>query len=220
MIDPTGHEVHGPELEPPEVDDPTVVNEPSDPPETVCDTCFQENLTSNVGIIFCKECKTSICKHYASSIDPQYCVGCLSDVTVEKTNVTWEQEKYSEKTDTVVKIRRRGREIKIEGLGWLFFQRKIYTLSEAELESAIEYHKNILSLMLTEAERLRNNKIHRYAGVKVPTPSTITKTTVTKESTKTVSTKATAQASALLSTMLARGFTLEQLEAIAKLAKK
>jgi len=220
MIDPTGHEVHGPELDPPDQNEVTEV--PVEVPEephvasNVCETCSHDNLLQKVGIVYCSKCSAPFCIHFASKIDPQYCVDCCSEVSMTKNSITYERQVYNEQTDTTRTYRRRAKEIHIEGFDWLFMQRKIYTLSDAELDLAIEYHRNYQSLLLVEAEARRNQKAHRNANVKIvmPTHSTQTTTTTVKKSTNITSTKAQAQVSGLFSSLLAKGLTVDQIQAI------
>jgi hypothetical protein len=191
---------------------------------TVCDTCLELNLTTK-SCIKCARCEQAFCLHFASTVDAQYCVNCLSDISLTKQVITKTYEHKNQETGQTTFYRRRARDIKISGLDWLFSQRKIAELADVELDLAIEYHRNILMLMIAEQEQRRNAKMHRYAGVKVliATPSTTsvldtTQTTVKK--TRTVSkTKAQEQLAALLQSMLAGGQTPEMIAAMLK-AKK
>jgi len=184
----------------------------------VCDACLENNLITDVGIIECARCSAPYCIHFASKIDQRYCVACFSDFSLEKSVITKTYEHYNEVTDTVRKYARRAREIKIGGMDWLFAQRKIHSLTDAELDMGIEYHRNIQSLLMIEYEQRRNEKMHRYAGVKlaIPTPSTVTTKTTTVKSTKTKSTKAQAQLSSLLDSLLAKGMSVDQLASMLK----
>lgn len=185
----------------------------------VCDQCAYDNLTKNVGILQCDRCKNPYCTHFASKIDAgTYCVGCLSNIDVTIGTVVKTVEHYNEQTDTVTKYSRRAKEIRIEGLDWLFVQRKINTLTDAELNAYIEYHRAYCNLLLVESETRRNAKAHRYAGVKVvPTTASIMTTTVTttKKSTTTKSNKAQAQVEALMNSLLG-SMSLDQLSALLK----
>ena len=202
--------------------------EPTEPEEshltaTVCDVCLELNLTHPTSVITCARCGQAFCFHFASTIDAQYCVNCLSDISVAKSVITKTYEHRNAQGDTVF-YRRRAREIQISGLDWLFAQRKIVYLSDLELDLDIEYHRNILSLMCTEQEQRRTAKMHRYAGAKVhiPTPSTTNvnhTTTTTVKKTRTVSkTKAQEQIAALLKNMAAKGVTMDKIAAMLKKA--
>lgn len=187
--------------------------------ELVCGVCLELNLTAK-SAIECKRCGHAFCFHYASATDVEYCVNCLSDISLTRQVVTKTYTSKNSETGEQTFYRRRAREIKIDGLSWLFAQRKIVELSDVELDLAIEYHRNICSLMLDESERRRNEKMHRYANTqfKIPTPATTkvtngTETTVKK--TKTVSKdKASEQIAALMKAMLAKGMRPEQLAAL------
>lgn len=195
--------------------------EPEEPhlTATVCDVCLELNLTHPTSIINCERCGQAFCFHFASTVDAQYCVNCLSDITVQSSIITKTYEHKNDETGTHTFYRRKAREIKISGLDWLFAQRKINVLTDLELDLAIEYHRNLLSLMTTEYETRRNAKIHRYAGVKVvfPTksPTEGTSTTTTVKKTRTISkTKAQEQLAALVAQMLAKGMTPDMLAAL------
>lgn len=198
---------------------PSLADENTESPHltsTVCDVCLELNLTTH-SVIKCERCEQAFCFHFASNIDARYCVNCMSDMSMTKQVITKEYvHRDSERGITSI-YRRRAREVKISGLDWLFAQRKISELSDTELDLTIEYHRNILSLMITEQEARRNAKMHRYAGIKVsiPTPSTTTvsdTTTTTTKKTRTVSkTKQQEQLAAMLKSMLAGGTTPDQI---------
>jgi hypothetical protein len=189
---------------------------------TVCDCCLELNLTHPTSAITCARCGQVFCFHFASTIDAQYCVNCLSDIAVSKSVITKTYEHRNAQGDTVF-YRRRAREIQISGLDWLFAQRKIVDLSDLELDLSIEYHRNILSLMCTEQEQRRTAKMHRYAGVKIHLTPSVTDvnhtTTTTVKKTRTVSkTKAQEQIAALLKNMAAKGMTMDKIAAMLKKA--
>jgi hypothetical protein len=197
--------------------------EPEEPhiAQLVCDVCLELNLTTKAVVEKCVRCGQAFCFHFQSAIDSQYCVNCMSDVSVTKSVITKTYTHTNQETGEQSFYRRRAREIKIDGLSWLFAQRKIVELSDVELDMAIEYHRNIYSLMMDEAERRRNEKMHRYANTpfKIPTPTTTkvtdnTQTTV-KKSRTTSKTKAGETVAALLQSMLAKGMTIEQIIAAA-----
>lgn len=181
----------------------------------VCEVCNELNLTTKVERIeTCMKCGQIFCLHFCSAVDVSYCVNCMSDVWVTKQTVTKSYEHKNEETGAVTYYRRRATDIKIGGLSWLFAQRKIATLSDVELDLDIEYHRNIYSLLIAEAERRRNEKMHRYAGVKqvrIPSGATVTTKTEVKK-TRTISkNKAAEQAAAILSSMKAKGINLDEI---------
>ena len=192
--------------------------------QCVCSLCLELNLTTKAIVEKCGRCGQAFCYHFQSAIDSQYCVNCMSDVSVTKSVITKTYTHTSPETGEQSFYRRRAREIKIDGLSWLFAQRKIVELSDVELDMAIEYHRNVYSLMMDESERRRNDKMHRYANTpfKIPTPTTTkvtdsTQTTV-KKSRTTSKTKAGETVAALLASMMAKGMTMDQI--LAAIANK
>jgi hypothetical protein len=190
---------------------------------TVCDVCLELNLTTH-SCIKCQRCEQAFCFHFASAVDAVYCVNCMSDISVTKQIITKEYTHRDDERGVTSICRRRAREVKIAGLDWLFAQRRITDLSDMELDLAVEYHRNILSLMISEQESRRNVKMHRYAGVKVsiPTPATTTvsntsTTTTTTKKTRVVSkTKQQEQLAALLKSITAKGTSIDQIAAMLK----
>jgi hypothetical protein len=186
--------------------------------ELVCDCCLELNLVTK-SCIQCARCGVAFCLHYASTIDAQYCVNCMSNVSVTKEVVTKTYKRMSAETGETHFYRRRARSIKIGGLDWLFSQRKISELTDVELELSIEYHKNILNLMIAEQERRKNEKMHRYANVVFKPTKSAAKvtdtTTTTVKKTRTVSKdKASEQLQAIMKAMLAKGLSVEQIQAM------
>jgi hypothetical protein len=181
----------------------------------VCDTCLHDNLLHSIGIANCSRCRMAYCLHFTSKIDPQYCIDCCSELSVEKTVISKTYEHYNEETDTTTRYSRKARQIKVEGLDWLLAQRKIPSLTDGELDMAIEYHRQLASLMLTEAEKRRAEKLHRYAGVKIvpvaPTGTTTSTVEIKKTVVKNTQTKNQNKAQSLISALLAKGLTMEQI---------
>ena len=186
-----------------------------------CRLCLESNLTEEIRLSRCVRCGLVYCIHFASNIDPAQCIECLSDVSLHKEIVTktYVHEKYDEETDTLTttEYKRKARSIKLDGLDWLFAQRKIVQMSDESLELAIEYHREILNGMLAERERRKTEFLHRYAGVKtVPSPSgktdSATSSSTEVKRTRTISsTKTQANANAVMQSMLAGGLNAKQL---------
>ena len=183
---------------------------------TVCDSCLELNLLTKSSIA-CARCGQAFCLHFASTVDAQYCVNCMSDISITKQVITKSYEHSNPETGARSFYRRRAREIQIKGLDWLFAQRKIAELADVELDLAIEYHRNIEQLMIAEQERRRNAKMHRYAGVSfkiAPTPGTEvtdSKTTTVKKSRTVSKNKQAEQLAALLKSMMAKGVDINSL---------
>lgn len=187
-----------------------------------CEVCIEENLLKNVGIAKCTRCERPFCIHFVSRIDPQYCVDCMSDMSVTKDKIIVEREfeRYDEIEEKVIRYKRRSSctQIKFEGQDWLFAQRRVCDFSEAELTLAIEYHWGLFKLLQLANEEQKAAKMHKLASVKairIPTTTQSTTTTV-KKSTKTSSDKNAAKLSALLGSMFAKGLTPEDVAAMLK----
>lgn len=188
----------------------------------VCEMCQELNLTEANRITHCERCGQPFCFHFASNIDTAYCVNCMSDVEVTKQTITKEYIHRNDQERITSVYRRKAREIKIDGLDWLFAQRKIIDLSDDELDLSIEYHRNILALQIYEQEVRRTARMHRYAGVHVIAPCVSTSvtntTTTTVKKTKTIKkNKKEEQLNALLKSMLeAKGMDIASLEELLK----
>jgi len=183
--------------------------------ELVCDVCIEKNLSERC-TIECMRCGQIFCLHYASNVDACYCVNCMSDVSVTKQVITKTYESTGQDGEKHF-YRRRARQITIGGLDWLFTQRKIPDYSDAELDLTIEYHRARLELLLSENEKRRAEKMHRYANVKVILPSTsgtATTTTTTVKKTRTISkNKQQEQLTALLKSLQAQGMSVAAIAA-------
>jgi hypothetical protein len=184
-----------------------------------CRHCLEANLVDEVKLARCSQCNAVYCIHFASNIDPTLCIECLSDVSLHKEVVTktYVHESYDEETDTLntTEYKRKARSIKLEGLDWLFAQRKIVSMSDESLELAIEYHREILNGMLSEREQRKAEYMHRFASVKTVYPTTVdgaTSASTTVKRTRTISSnKAAATANGLLQSMQAGGMNAAQI---------
>jgi hypothetical protein len=188
----------------------------------VCRNCLEANLIEDVKIARCSKCSNLYCIHFASNIDPQYCVECLSDINMHREVIvkTYRSEVYDEETDTVTvsEYKRRARLIRLDGMHWLFAQRKIASLSDEALELTIEYHKEILTGLHAEKEDRRIKHLHRNASIpgaagsgQVNVDTTSSYSTETKKTKTISSTKATASANALLNSMMASGMSMDEI---------
>jgi len=187
----------------------------------VCEECKVLNLTTSVGVQGCLRCSKPHCIHFASTIDPLYCGECLGDITLKKETVVKTYTHYNEDTDELTSYNRRAKSISISGNDWLFSQRKISSLNDAELELTCEYHRAYLILLLNEREARRTAYMHRYAGVKITlTPPSATTTSTEVKTTKEIkSTKAAQNAKSIVESMLASGQSTEQLMELLKQMK-
>lgn len=192
--------------------------------EKVCRVCLESNLTEEIKISKCEKCGSRYCIHFASNVDPKNCIECLSDVSMIREVVvkTYVHESYDEETDkvTTTEYKRRARLLRLEGMDWLFAQRKIATLSDDALLLAIEYHRDLLQGLLLEREERRNKQAHRYANVNFQVDTSKEKSTEVKTTKKISSTKAQANANAVLQSMLAAGMKPEDILKILQGAAK
>jgi hypothetical protein len=140
----------------------------------VCDACFLGNLTYNVNVKECIQCSELHCLHFTSRIDPTHCIHCLHDVTVVTETISKTQEYYNENKDKVGSHTRKAKRIMISGMDWLFQQRKIIDLTDAELDLAIQYHRSIYDGMMYEREKRRAEHLHRNQSksFRIPTSKT------------------------------------------------
>jgi hypothetical protein len=155
----------------------------------VCLVCREQNLTSQVTFNNCKGCGSVYCIHYASTIDPAYCTECLHDVTVKEEVIIKIQESYNPETDKLTSRTRKAKKITLGGMHWLFQARRIESLTDLELELAIEYHRDILNQMLLERDERRIERFHRNRGKGLPirfdqgsvAETTLSEETITKK---------------------------------------
>ena len=109
----------------------------------------------------------------------------------------------------------------MSGDDWIFVCRKVHELSPKELEVFIEYHRQYLGLLQNEQACQKAAKAHTQPAVKLmseagsslngsTTRVETTETTTKKTSTTKISKKAE-QAKALLQSMLAQGFSLDDI---------
>ena len=133
----------------------------------VCELCKEKNLTETVYHATCPKCEQVFCLHFASPVDPAFCRECCIDVAMTEQIIHKKTEHYNEETDRVYTRTSKARQIQFSGLDWLFFNRRISSLSDTELLLAIEYHQTIYHGMMYERERRKVEYFHRNAGKKV-----------------------------------------------------
>jgi|SRR5215472_1038218 len=171
-----------------------------------CETCMGDNLLKDVGIKKCLRCEQPFCVHFASLVDPNYyCVDCMSDLELLKNeqvhtrDVDWDTQR-----DRAVRVIRHAMIKKIGGLDYLFAQRRNVAMTDAELELAIEYHKQQVTSMILEREERKVKALHaKSLGIKLGNVSTTTITkSATGTTTKTRIDKTAAQLAALLQSQM------------------
>ncbi|HEY4799526.1 MAG TPA: hypothetical protein VII99_10660 [Bacteroidia bacterium] len=105
----------------------------------------------------------------------EYCVDCLSDLTLLKGEEVYKRVDYDLVAEKERVVRRRATILKINGLDYLFMQRRNATMSDAELELKIECYKEQVISMILEREE-RKIKKFKAQNIKLGTISTTTET--------------------------------------------
>ncbi|HEY1644835.1 MAG TPA: hypothetical protein VGF75_00430 [Candidatus Saccharimonadales bacterium] len=136
------------------------------PPDKVCTACLELNLTEQVIGTFrtCVTCGELYCVHGASILDPQHCVYCCNDFKVVDIEESVLREVHNARGEVTSQKSYRVRHITLSGNHWLFHNRAISTMSDLELDHAIEYHRAILNGMLSEREARRVAHVNRNKG--------------------------------------------------------
>lgn len=188
----------------------------------VCDVCMGDNLLKASGIRGCARCKNPFCMHFMSKAMPTlYCVSCMSALELIRSVETKVTEHYNENTDKTVRYTQRARKPHLQGEDWLFMQRRIRGLSDAEIDMIIEVHRQDMMLLISEKELRRAEHMHRNAGVRVvinPGSGSTTKTVVTtvKQVSTTKMDKTKEKAAALLAQLMGGGLSMDQIQQMFK----
>jgi hypothetical protein len=137
------------------------------PPDKVCTSCLELNLTTE-GMVDtfreCAMCGELYCVHGASNLDPQHCVYCCNDFRVIDVEESVLREVHNARGEVTSQKSYRIRHITLSGNHWLFHNRAISSLTDIELDHAIEYHRSILNGMLSEREARRVAHVNRNKG--------------------------------------------------------
>jgi hypothetical protein len=137
------------------------------PADKVCTACLETNLTTEHTVDTFRTCATCgelYCVHGASLLDPQHCIYCCNDFKVVDVEETIVRESFNARGDVTSQKSYRVRHISLSGQHWLFHNRAISTMSDFELDHAIEYHRGILNGMLAEREARRVAHVNRNKG--------------------------------------------------------
>lgn len=136
-------------------------------PDKICTHCLERNLVQ-AGIIdtfkSCSRCNEQFCQHGASKLDPQYCVHCCNDFKVVDAVETQQRPLLNAKGDVIGVRHFKVRHLTLSGMDWLFFNRAIATMSDVELEHAIEYHLSFYHGLIYEREARRVKRAQRNKG--------------------------------------------------------
>lgn len=200
----------------------------------VCIICKEENLKQSIHLMECPRCVELYCLHFSSSVDPSFCSDCNHKVElVDQTYTRIDSFKIPATASEEAKDYKRiskSRQLIFSGLDWLFFQRKIYTLSDIELALAVEYHHTIYQSMLAERERRKIEYFHRNAGkptpLRISTGDTISgnSKSITVKSSSSIKAvkqnKAEVQLKAVIEQLLKAGLSAEQIQTMLAKGKK
>jgi hypothetical protein len=134
------------------------------PLDKLCTECLELNLIEG-GVCdtfkTCSTCQELFCIHAVSRLDPQYCIYCCNDFNLSSNEETVTREVRDEEGRVTSSKSFRIRHLGLSGNHWLFYNRAINSMSDIELDCAIEYHYGMRNGMLQEREARRNAYIHR-----------------------------------------------------------
>lgn len=132
----------------------------------VCTACL-ESPDYDGNTKQCVRCGIAYCVHYASTTDARYCGNCFDDMKVTETIEIKETIYENSKGEEITRKRQIGKSLRLEGTDWLFANTQISLLTDEELLTAIEYHRNIAGIMLLEKEERKTEQLNRLSKVKV-----------------------------------------------------
>jgi hypothetical protein len=144
---------------------------------SLCYRCQQLNIPVTEQCkelrINCDKCSRSYGEKHASTLDPLLCEECLPANSFDVTRLDYisagvEQSTNPDGTKTRRYYQTKCKQIILFGQDWLFAELKIHSMSEAQLEKAIEWHRAHVSLMEQEITRHKTEKAHKLASVKIP----------------------------------------------------
>ena len=126
------------------------------PEPRICDGC--EVFSSGR---FCARCGFNYCAHFASKVDTAYCQYCFHDFVLEDTIITKEIRSKSLKGNKTFVRTMKARHLVFKGEAWMFAQRRVIEMSDEELATSIEYHREIFSQMMDErdARQIQKNRL-------------------------------------------------------------
>lgn len=117
----------------------------------------------------CTKCNIVYCVHYASDVDIRFCGNCLADFRVIETIEIKTTDRVMPNGAVISRKRQVARNIKLEGMDWLFQAQKISTMTDEDILNSIEYHNAIKSLLMNEREERRIVHFKQLSQIKLPT---------------------------------------------------
>jgi hypothetical protein len=192
----------------------------------ICDVCTELNVVEHVSILECHQCGEVYCTHFASTVDPAFCNECVKDVQMEKSVITRTTDHVNSSNGTITTRKQSAIQIRFKGTDFLFHHRKIRTLSDIDLELAIEYHRATYATMIVERDLRQIEHFHRNSGKVVintsPVNASQVTTTYTKKTTVTksaVPNKKQINAIAALELLQSKGLSVADITAMMKRVK-
>ena len=133
--------------------------------------------------INCTKCHRAYCEKHAAILDVTYCQPCLSDFSVTRqdyiragvaiTHVMDANGNVVKKENGEPETERRyystkSKQIILFGNDWLFAEIKMSEMTEAQCETALEWHKAHVSYLEAVITQHRVAKAHKLAQVRIP----------------------------------------------------
>lgn len=115
----------------------------------------------------CKKCSVVYCKHYASVTDSRFCGNCIADISLKETIMEKEVEHVRQDGTVTFSRKYQARHLQLLGNDWLFSAHLIETMTDAEIDATIEYHRANVGLMLQERESRKLEKYKKLSGVRL-----------------------------------------------------
>jgi len=132
----------------------------------ICLDCEQSETPDQVHKI-CLKCGITYCVHYASATDIRFCSNCLSDFRVVESIEIKTVERIASDGEVLSRKRQTARNIRLEGMDWLFQAQKISSMTDEDILNAIEYHGAIKSLLINEREERKVEHYKKLQGIRI-----------------------------------------------------
>lgn len=124
-------------------------------------SCFYCGITEPSKLrAACKKCNRTYCDTDASKLDPNYCIECLNDVTINDKVIMKDEEDYDPYGDQMFRRNFKVRIITLQGDDWRFFSEAIHRQNDNQLVDSINYHRGMVSMLETELAQRRVDKIN------------------------------------------------------------
>lgn len=179
----------------------------SDEPEIV--KCYLCDNIETVGK--CINCQKDFCLLDTNKLDSRYCAECMSDIVIEDTKYTKTSEEYDEVTDTTRHVEHSCRDIRFNGIDWMFAQQRLSGMTDTEAKIELEYHRAMVhfleSDLLSRSVKTYRMKVQSDIDGKHAKRAAQIKKIVETRTRKTVKMTKEFNAVAFAKTLLAMGIT-------------